>query len=273
MRKLCLALLLPGLHWCFSCQNAATDNQQNNQEITSTTNSGPDRDSIRQLYTDLMESRSDAFPAKQVVEAGKVNPVDEAPLDTAFFLFREDLRKAVTEKDIFFLLDHIDKDIKNGFGDENGAENFVTIWDLDDPAKAENSRIWGILKRIMDYGGVFENNGKNFYAPYFCFAVPNDVDPYEDGMVLGQGVRLRSGPSLDFRIAGVVSYEIVKVLDDNAPKQTIGGETHSWYKVAMANGTEGFIFGKFIGRPIDFRIGFEQGSDGVWRMQFLLAGD
>ena len=273
MRKLSLALLLPGLLWCLSCRETASNDQQNKPATTSIPKEGSARDSVRQRYIELMENRANAFPIQQVIESGKVNPVDQAPLDTAFFLFREDLRKAIAEKDLFFLLDHIDKNIKNGFGGENGAENFVTAWNLDDPTKIENSRVWGILKRIIDYGGVFGTSNNEFYAPYFCFAIPEEVDPYESGVVLGQGVRLRSGPSLDFRIAGVVSYEILNVLDDNAPEQTIGGETHPWYKIATSDGTEGFVFGKFIGRPIDYRAGFQRSAEGIWRMTFLVAGD
>ena len=257
-----------------ACQQTKEGSPSAGQATTAeSANAATDRDSLRMQYDLLMSERDQALPVQQVIERGKVNPVDEAPLDTAFFVFREQLKKAVSRKDVFFLLDHIDPHIKNGFGGEDGSENFVTIWNLNDASNGENSDLWYVLERILRFGGSFADKRKRFYAPYFCFDIPDTVDPYESGIILGQGVRFRAGPSTDFRISAVASYEIVKILDDQAPEETINEETYPWYKVERADGKEGFVFGKFIGRPIDHRIGFERQSDGVWRMVFLVAGD
>ena len=52
-------------------------------------------DSIRRVYTELIQLRLEALPLKQVAEKGKLNPVDEAPADTLFFVFRENLRQLI----------------------------------------------------------------------------------------------------------------------------------------------------------------------------------
>jgi uncharacterized protein YgiM (DUF1202 family) len=68
--------------------------------------------------------------------------------------------------------------------------------------------------------------------------------------VSGDDVRLRSGPSLDHRILGVLSRNTrVLVLDRGEEAASIGGRTDHWYNIRLEDGSkEGWMFGSFLTR-------------------------
>ena len=133
-----------------SCKN--TDSEKNEEAALPTdtpeeTQANPD--SIQQLYAAKLAAREKTWPLEQVLEVGKLNPVDEAPLDTSFFLFREGLLSFIENRDIFSLIQHVDEDIKCSFGAENGVPGFIKIWGLDTPAKTQTSELWPTLKKVL----------------------------------------------------------------------------------------------------------------------------
>ena len=85
---------------------------------------------------------------------------------------------------------------------------------------------------------------------------------------------MRSEPSLNARILKSLSYNIVKVLQVvNDKQETIGGETHPWVKIQLPESAlEGFVYGKYLRSPIDYRIGFEKNGRN-WQISFFVAGD
>ncbi|MCB0597108.1 MAG: SH3 domain-containing protein [Lewinellaceae bacterium] len=228
-------------------------------------------DSLRNLYLSFMEARTDSMPTHQVKEEGKLYPVDEAPLDTAFFVFREQLKQTVAKKEVFGLLDVTAKDIKVGFGAEQGFDDFVGMWGLASK-QPDTLRIWPLLGRLLAEGGTFSDNRSVFVAPYYFSTWPSQYEPVDYGAIAGAGVRLREKPSLNSRILKTISHDIVTILDE-AQEETIGGETYPWVRVEMLSGTQGYVFGKFVGEPMGYRVGFKKNEGGQWRMSFLLAGD
>lgn len=230
-------------------------------------------DSLRQLYQQLLGTRSDSLPLHLIREEGKLYPVDEAPRDTAFFVFREKLKQALDRRDVFHLMDIIHPDIKVSFGGEQGVADFVTVWELDKPERANQSQIWDALGRVLRNGGTFSNGGRTFIAPYIFSTWPDTYDAFEYGALTGSGVRLRTQPSLQSQTRKLVSYDVVQVLETSDQQETIGGETHPWYKIKLADETEGYVYGKFLASSIDYRAGFEQQNNGRWMMTFFVAGD
>lgn len=230
-----------------------------------------------QLYQRLLAEREDVYPLDCNFEVGKVNPADEAPRDTAFFLFRESLKEIVANKDIFALLPHVSEDIKASFGEDNGLQGFIRMWELDSPEKVPLSNLWSELGAVLALGGQFEDygndRGKYFVAPYLEPCWPATVEPYEYGVVIGAGVRLRSSPGLSTKIIKTLSHDLVKYIETTPTYETIGGESHPWIKVALADGTEGFLYGKFYRSPLDVRAGFQQDETGSWKLVTLVAGD
>lgn len=230
-------------------------------------------DSLRQVYNEMIKLRLEPLPIKQVAEKAKLNPVDEAPKDTLFFVFRENLRQVLQEKNVFGLLEAVDEKIKNGFGDNNGFAEFVSLWDLDQPDEAANSELWEILGDVLELGGAFSDQGRFFTANYVASNWPAAYEPFEHGAIVGSGVRFRSAPTLQSQTIASISYDIVKVIEYSEKKETIGGESHPWIKVALLDGREGFVYGKFLRAPVGYRAGFERKPNGQWQMSFLLAGD
>ncbi|MEN0002836.1 MAG: SH3 domain-containing protein [Bacteroidota bacterium] len=261
---LCLVVI------CWACTTESKELEQRTEIVT------VDKvaiDSIRAVYAARMSKLENPFPTAQVLEVGKLNPVDEAPLDTMFFLLREDLKDAVARKDIFELLKWVDEDIKCSFGAESGLEGFIQLWGLDTPAKTQQSLLWGVLGDLLEQGGVFSDNGRRFTMPYTFATFPDQYDSFTHGAITGSGVRIRERPDLNAGVVQSVSYEIVKIVERTAEELTIGGETHPWVKVALLNGKEGFVFGKFVASPLDYRAIFEQKAGEGWRMTVLVAGD
>lgn len=258
-----------GLLLLLSCGNNGADTSQSETEANASV-TALDRDTLRSLYQQYYAALEDSLPLQQIREEGKLYPVDEAPRDTAFFVFREQLKATLAQRDVFGLLDVVDKNIKVSFGGEEGVADFVTTWDLDSKAP-DSLRIWKLLSHVLAQGGTFSKGGKAFYAPYVHSTWPDAYDSYTYGVVAGSGVRMREGQSLNSRILKTVSYDIIKVLEEGKAAE-IGGEVYPWIKVEHLDGTQGYIYGKFVGQPIGYRAGFEKGEKG-WRMVFFVAGD
>lgn len=261
----------------YSCGGEGNTGDMTSETELSTAAAGypQDRDSIRLLYHQLMAARKDTLPLKQIREAGKLYPVDEAPGDTTFFVFREGLINAVQRKELFYLMDVIHPEIKVDFGGGSGVADFVSAWGLDSPEKAEKSGVWDILESILVNGGVFEDGGKMFLAPYVYAIWPGNRDAFEYVAIMGSMVRVRNAPNLQSQTLTMISYDLVKRLETTSIEETIGGETHPWEKIQLPDeeGKEGYVYGKYIASSIDYRAGFERQANGKWLMTFLVAGD
>ena len=201
----------------------------------------------------------------------KVFPVDEATRNVDFLKFRQELLTALEQKNLEFLLKHIDENIKVSFGGRHGKEDFIKYWELEQ--QPQQSQIWKTLEDTLKLGGKFEENNLNsFIAPY-TFLSKKIREPYSQLIVTGRDVHLRRSPSLEGEILGVLSYDIVTSLSEaNLPKTTINGETHSWVKVKTITGIEGYVYGKYVRSPIDYRANFQKKGE-AWKMVFFVAGD
>jgi hypothetical protein len=229
------------------------------------------RDSLRLLYQEFLAARADPMPTYQAKGEGKLYPVDEAPLDTSFFVFREQFRQAIARKDVFYLLDVAAKDISVSFGEQSGFADFVTIWGLGSN-QPDTLEIWSVLERILAGGGAFSESRKAFSAPYIYATWPEAYDAFDYGAITGSGVRLRAEPNLSSRIMKTISHDIVLVLSESLPEE-IDGEIYPWVQVETLDGIQGYVFGKFIAYPVGYRAGFRRAGNGEWYMMFLVAGD
>ncbi len=98
--------------------------------------------------------------------------------------------------------------------------------------------------RFFDYEGNFYTfKGNNLYYIGRDWGFVN----VRDGIMNDGGVRVRLHPGTSELILGQVEKgSIVKILEETAEKQTIGGQTASWYKVKLTNGLIGWVFGAFV---------------------------
>lgn len=229
-------------------------------------------DSLRRLYFEYQARQTDSLPVRQVQENQKLYPVDEAPLDTFFYVFREQLLEAVQERDVFKLLDAVAKDIEIPEAAEPGVAGFVSHYGLT-PAAADSLPVWSVLEEILKAGGTFSNNGRVFTAPYIAATWPEALPKKEHAAITGSGVRIRSAPSLSSDIVKTVSYELVKYIETTDQTEVISGARYPWVRIELSGGKEGFVYGKFVVRPTDYRARFEKTGPQQWVMTELRSGE
>jgi len=203
-----------------------------------------------------------------------VRPADDARSDASFLAFRTKLIAAAERKDANAILAIVDPNIKNGFGGEDGIAKFRRGWKLTN----KNSEFWKEFLPVIKNGGGFSkegNNTKMFVAPYTFSDWPDDLDVFEYHVIFGNNVNLRDRPSMEGKVIGSLSYNVVKMGEGSTTRRTGPGEfdlESDWFNVKTLGGKEGFVKAEFVRSGIDYRAGFEK-KRGVWKMTFFLAGD
>jgi len=228
-------------------------------------------DSIRQLYISLIKNRRDSMPLRQIVEPGKLYPVDEGPTDTSFYVFREGLYNIIEKHDKFSLLEIVDENVQSEFGTPTGVASFVEFWNLDSPK--DSSAIWETLEKVLQLGGTFDKDRKTFLAPYYCSTFPDTYDAGTVGIILGAGVRVRAATSLTSQILKTISYDILPATNWEVKKDTVDGVADNWVQVKLSDKQQGYVFGKFVGSPYDYRAVFTRQSNNSWHLTALVQGD
>lgn len=268
MRNLAISLLFLSIFYLLSCKS---DRKAAENAASKAAERTINQDSIRQRYVELIKNRHNSMRTQQIVEAGKLYPVDEAPTDTSFYVFREGLWDIVQKRDKFSLLEVVDENVQVEFGAPTGIAPFVEQWNLDNPN--DSSAIWETLKTLLSEGGTFDKDKQTFMAPYYIATFPDTYDANTVGVIIGQGVRVRAATNLDSEILKTISYDILPVLDWQVKQDTVDGESDYWVKVKLSEQQQGYVFGKLIGSPYDFRVVFTRQPNGAWHLTALVKGD
>ena len=238
-----------------------------------------DPETLRSLYKEYLAIRADPLPVRQIKEKGKIYPIDEAPLDTAFFVFKNQLIEAIEQKDVIAFLEKVEETILFNFKNENDSlqltndlGTFIEYWKLDQASKTNQSPIWEMLLRVLEMGGTFNAAFSSYKAPYVAATLPQDFS-INHGVITGSGVRIRSAPSLQSDVVAKLSFDIVEVLEVRLDKkEIISGETHPWVKIKLINSeTEGFVYGKYLWSFDDYAIQFAN-QNGTWKIVRFLQG-
>lgn len=200
-------------------------------------------------------------------------PVDDASQSPGFLKFREDFLTAVRKKDLDFLKQHVSENIKYSFGETNGIKGFLVEWGLN--SNAGSSGIWSELYEVLTLGGAFDKQKTVFTAPYVFAKFPSSLDRFQYSAVINQNVNIYSEPNSDSRVIMGLSYNILKLADNNSyptTGRTLKGEAGTWKKVLTPSGQKGYINEKYLRRPVDYRAQFTI-KNGEWQMIFFVAGD
>lgn len=187
-------------------------------------------------------------------------PVDEAGNRPDFFSFRAQLQRAIARHDTAALLAIVHPQIKNSFGDNDGIDEFRTMWNIG----AADSEIWGLLGTVLGLGGSFHEDD-TFVAPYVFSRWPGQIDPFDHVAVIGSDVRVRSQPNADAPVIAAMSFTILPVARSDA-------EVEGWTAVRVEGKRTGYIASAFVRSPIDYRAIFRYESR-QWRLVTLVAGD
>ena len=207
------------------------------------------------------------------IQNGRFEPMDQADLNPHFILFKDSMLQALQQKDTAFLLGHIGDKIAMSFDVEQTKAEFIKNWNLE--SAPDNSSLWEVLTEVLEMGGLFSSSEFNFFICPYTFFLSVD-NPYSQKAVVGTEVRIRNKPGLEGAVLGSLNFEIVEDIPldpgETAVEQSIGGESHSWEKVKTSNGNVGYVYGKFLKSPIDFRAFFAFQQD-KWILSTLVAGD
>ncbi len=207
---------------------------------------------------------SQLYDTNRIYEDEKCYPVDEAPTDTLFFVYRSELVEAIQQKDIFYLLEQIEGNILMA-DSIRGLDAFTEYWGLKDEAATEESLLWDKLEELLLEGGIFRKDDR-FIAPYYTALVDNALG--NGGVIIGEGVRMRARPDLSSNIQKVLTYDIIKIEAITDVSLTIDEEMHSWVKVSSGT-DEGYVWGKYT-RPLDEKVVFEK-NNGQWQITQLMV--
>jgi hypothetical protein len=196
-------------------------------------------------------------------------PIDEGAKDASFAAFRTKLIAAVKKRDVKYILSITDKNIKLGFGGEDGIENFKKNWKIYN----RNSEFWKEMLTVLTHGGAFDDKKKtSFYAPYLFVNFPEDIDAFEYQAIFGNNVNLRSKPDINSSIVATLSYNVVKIDYENSVKSPTDENQFLWVKIETLGGKKGYVKPEFVRSSIDYRAGFDK-IRGRWILTFFLAGD
>jgi hypothetical protein len=197
----------------------------------------------------------------------RVRPFDEATQDASFLKFRNELKATIARKDALALMKIVDKNIKNGFGGEDGAAKFKAGWKPETP----DSQVWRALSLVIELGGNFDNK-TTFAAPYAFSAFPSDVDGFTTVVVTAEGAVMREKPKPDAPVVRTLDHDILTFAGEASGKLQHEATEADWIEVKDAKGKRGFVRHLDVRSPIDYRAYFEK-RRGKWLMTAFLAGD
>jgi hypothetical protein len=202
------------------------------------------------------------LPVPLHAQERRLAPVDEAEKDGSWTSFRADLRAAVEQRDLQYVLGVIDRDVRNGSDSPRGIEEFRARWHLDD----HDTPFWRELAAALALGSAWlarDDQPRELCAPYVLGKWPRDVDPLANGVVTARGAPVKSGPSAKAKTLGTLAYVVVPVTDwevddsDAASKQ-------KWVKIRLKD-REGYVAEEQMRSPIEHAACFIKSESG-WRL-------
>jgi hypothetical protein len=198
--------------------------------------------------------------------------VDEASQNKDFLQFRTELLKAIDRKDKEFLLKHIDPKIAISFGGECCVKGFIDRWEL--KKNSEKSKLWKTLGDTVKMGGKFSNPEKTiFTAPFLYDNFPKGFDEFDYSAITAKDVAVHSKPDSKSGVIDKLSFEVAKQnYKEDMPVEKINGEEYSWVEVVTYKGEKGYVFGKYVRSPVNYRAFFEL-KNNKWMMTVFISGD
>jgi hypothetical protein len=198
-----------------------------------------------------------AMAGGQTGVARVLPPVDEAPRDASLTAFRGRLVQAVRERDGASLSAMIDAP---------AAEDFERTWGI--RSHPDTSRVWDVLGGLLPLGGSFLR-ADMFCAPYVYTRFPDAVrGAYYWGLFV-PGAPLFAAASSFAPLVGGLGYVIFRSALLPAPDRY---DHPAWLSVQRADGSKGYMRGRDVRSPLDYRACFVKRADG-WKLSALAAGD
>ncbi|MFN7950136.1 MAG: SH3 domain-containing protein [bacterium] len=195
-------------------------------------------------------------------------PRDEAAADPSFAAFRAKLDAAIAAKDADFLRSILAPDVLLTFGGESGPNAFFERWR---PA-ADDSELWSLLTELLRLGSTLSTDADAADAtyPFYFESFPDDFDGFTSGVITGSNVNVREHPDAASAVIARLSHDVVVVPDWG--EAAADRPASPWVRVALHDGSAGYVSRKLIRSPAGYRLGFHRAGD-RWMLTFLIAGD
>lgn len=192
--------------------------------------------------------------------------VTEASLQTYLKQFED----AVLSQDAEKLEKLVDPNIRIGFGDNGGWQDFADQWHLED----KQSEVWLQLEHLIRLGGGYPLAGnKELYAlPYVYSNWPDSIDAFMHIAVIKDNAILRADPAANADAVCSLHQVILKV--DYGKSYPEGAPQKEWWHVQNADGElQGYLNRSDVHSPVGYRAIFNKNKRGQWQMTALVTGD
>jgi hypothetical protein len=198
----------------------------------------------------------------------KLLPVDEGAADATWPRFKARLIEALARRDQQFLLDIVDRKVRNTSGVEGPAE-FKKLWE----PQSGDSPLWTELPKLLFLGSVFvkrDAKTSELCAPYVYYKWPDNPGSNATGAIIAKETLLKAEPAANSATLMALSYDLVNVVDWEVAD--VSKESpQKWVKL-KAGAREGFVAEEHVRSPLEYRACFVN-SGNRWRLIELEAGD
>ena len=209
------------------------------------------------------------FVLPSIAQDRKLPLVDEAAGDASWVRFKKRLQAAIDSRDKQFLLSILDRNVRNQSENTRGIAEFRKQWELD----TADTPVWRELQSALQLGSAYmrrDKGGRELCAPYVLGQWPQDVEPFNNAVVIAKETTVRAEPSNASAALGSLSYDIVRVsdweIDDKA-----ADTKQKWVRVRFRD-RDGYVPEEHLRSPIEQAACFVKAGSG-WRMTgFAPAG-
>jgi hypothetical protein len=188
-------------------------------------------------------------------------PVDDASRDSAFHSYVRKLQSAVESRNAGALRKLVADDVLVGPGDEDkGWAKFAAKWR---PDAGATSPLWSALADLLSLGFIREHPVV-YLSPYLVWRFPRELSMATHLVVIRDHAILREQPSLRAASVAVLSFDIVRRLDESSVRD----ELIEWVHVRTFSGQTGYLNSRDAMSPIMPRAQFGL-QRGRWVMTAL----
>lgn len=180
-------------------------------------------------------------------------PYDDSGEVPDFVPFKRRLLQAIRDRDADFIFSIIDAESQIGSRYGGGFPDWRNPYD---PA-------WDTLERIIKLGAHWDSTDRAMVFPSLWKKLMSAgwKDLHSDGVIAGQNVNLRRGPSLQAPVVARLSFDRATMLE----------WAGDWVKVRTDGGQVGYIHRDFFLTLSGYRAAFSK-RVGQWRIDFFVYG-
>jgi hypothetical protein len=208
------------------------------------------------------------LPMASAAQESKLLPVNEGANNATWPRFKARLLDALVRRDQQFVLDMLDRKIRNTSGTDGAAE-FKKLWE---PQSAD-SPLWTELPKLLFLGGVFVKRDKHvveFCAPYVYYKWPENAGDDASGAIIAKETLMKAQPATNAATLSSLSYDLVAVIDWEVADDN-KDSAQKWVKLKTQAG-EGYVPEEHVRSPLEYRACFiNRGAR--WRMTAFEVGE